>query len=207
MARKPKTVGGAGEDLLSTNIPTEPTIVEDDLVNPLLREQTAQAAQMRDALLTCRTSNIATAKGALQTIAILQIYHQVARIIRYIEVMDRLEDKLYASIDANLSQMDEFDPATMLMLTKVQCDLQKSMVLSQEMLKPYMDIDLAAIAPMQEAGGEDSYGAAILPKESRSAIRTGAQALLTELTKNNPAIENLSDSEDSNDTNPAADTQ
>lgn len=183
MARKPKTVGETGEDLLSTAIPEETVVVEDSLVNPLLREQTEQAAQMRDALLRCRTSDITTAKGALQSIAVLQIYHQVARIIRFIEVMDRLEDKLYASIDANLSQMDEFDPATMLMLTKVQGDLQKSMVLSQEMLKPYMDIDLAAIAPPRDATEDLSFGATILPKESRNAIRNGAQAFLTELRR------------------------
>ena len=173
------------------------------LVNPLLVEQTEQAAQMRDALLKCRKSDITTAKGALQNIAVLQIYHQVARIIRFIEVMDRLEDKLYASIDANLAQMDEFDPATMLMLVKVQGDLQKSMVISQDMLKPYMDIDLASIAPPPEVADENSFGVAILPKESRNAIRNGAQALLTELTKTN--TENRSDGEDNNDG--TADTQ
>ena len=175
------------------------------LVNPLLKEQTEQAALMRDALLTCRTGSITTAKGALQNIAVLQIYHQVARIIRFIEVMDRLEDKLYASIDANLAQMDDFDPATMLMLVKVQSDLQKSMVVSQEMLKPYMDIDLASIAPPPEVADENSFGAAILPKESRNAIRNGAQALLTELTKS--TTENLSDSEDNDDGSDTADTQ
>ena len=170
MDNEPKTVGGVENTDIS-------------LVNPLLREQTEQAAQMRDALLTCRNSDITSAKVALQNIAVLQIYHQVARIIRYIEVMDRLEDKLYASIDANLSQMDEFDPATMMMLVKVQCDLQKSMVLSQDMLKPYMSIDLESIAPMKDITDESSFGASILPKESRNAIRSGAQALLTELTR------------------------
>jgi hypothetical protein len=200
MADELKTVGGVEPKDVSTS--------EDDLVNPLLREQVEQAAQMRDALLTCRNSDIVTAKGALQNIAVLQVYHQVARIIRHIEVMDRLEDKLYSSIDANLSQMDDFDPATMLMLVKVQGDLQKSMVLSQEMLKPYMDIDLESIAPMKEIGGEDSFGATIIPRESRNIIRNGAQALLTELTKTTePTTENPSDSEEPNDTGNAANTQ
>lgn len=176
MDNEPKTVGGVENTDIS-------------LVNPLLREQTEQAAQMRDALLTCRNSDITSAKVALQNIAVLQIYHQVARIIRYIEVMDRLEDKLYASIDANLSQMDEFDPATMMMLVKVQCDLQKSMVISQDMLKPYMSIDLESVAPIRDVTDESSFGAMILPKESRNAIRNGAQALLTELRR----TENLSD--------------
>lgn len=204
-----KTVGAEdSQDTLST--------LDDDLVNPLLKEQQAQAAQMRDALLTCKKNDITSAKVALQNIAVLQVYHQVARIIRYTEVMDRLEDKLYSSIDANLAQMDDFDPATMLMLVKVQSDLQKSMVLSQEMLKPYMDIDLDSIAPPKDINEETSFGAAILPKESRNAIRNGAQALLTELRKTentsteNPSAENLSENEvtENNDgTNTNANTQ
>ena len=166
--------------------PADITALDDNLVDPLLREQKEQADQMRAALLSCRKSDISSAKVALQNIAVLQIYHQIARIIRFIEVMDRLEDKLYASIDANLAQMDDFDPATMMMLLKVQGDLQKSIVLSQDLLKPYMDIDIASIAPPKEIDDEGSFGAAILPKESRNAIRTGAQALLTELKKTEP---------------------
>ena len=212
MAKKLKTVETVADDnIAAANVDVAPTpapVVEDDLVNPLLREQVEQAAQMRDALLVCRQSDIHTAKGALQNIAVLQVYHQVARIIRFTEMMDRLEDKLYSSIDANLAQMDDFDPATMMMLVKVQGDLQKSMVLSQEMLKPYMDIDIEALAPVKDITEESSFGAALIPKESRNVIRSGAQALLTELTKNNnPATENRSDSEDSNDNDSAADTQ
>jgi len=195
---------GNSQDTISTS---------DDLVNPLLREQQAQAAQMRDALLTCKKNDITSAKVALQNIAVLQVYHQVARIIRYTEVMDRLEDKLYASIDANLAQMDDFDPATMMMLTKVQADLMKSMVMSQDLLKPYLDIDLDAIAPPRDVNEETSFGAAILPKESRNAIRNGAQALLTELRKTEtkqpeaePA-ENRSTSEEQDVRPDTADTQ
>jgi hypothetical protein len=44
-----------------------------------------------------------------------------------------------------------------------------------------MDIDLAAIAPPKDITEENSFGASILPKESRTVIRNGAQALLTEL--------------------------
>ena len=188
------------------------------LVDPLLKEQKAQADQMRAALLTCKKNDITSAKVALQNIAVLQVYHQVARIIRYTEVMDRLEDKLYASIDANLAQMDEFDPATMMMLTKIQGDLMKSMVMSQELLKPYMDIDLDSIAPPKDINEETSFGAAILPKESRNAIRNGAQALLTELKKTKPAdnqeaaeessnAENLSTSEEQDVRTDTANTQ
>lgn len=171
--------------------------LDDSLVDPLLREQQAQASQMREALLSCKKNDITSAKIALQNIAVLHVYHQVSRIIRYTEVMDRLEDKLYASIDANLAQMDEFDPNTMILLTKIQSDLQKSMVASQELLKPYLDIDLASIAPPVEINEETSFGAAIIPKESRNAIRNGAQALLTELRN----AEKPSQEDEGNETN------
>lgn len=179
-----KTVGAnESESTVST--------LDDDLVNPLLREQQAQAAQMRDALLTCKKNDITSAKVALQNIAVLHVYHQVARIIRVLEVLDRLEDKLYASIDANLAQMDDFDPNTMISLVKMQGELIKNVTLSQNLLQPYTSIDLDAIAPPRDINEETSFSAAILPKESRNAIRNGAQALLTELRKN----ENPSDGE------------
>ena len=197
-----KTFGAQQSE--DTNIST----LDDSLVDPLLKEQQAQAAQMRDALLSCKKNDITSAKIALQNIAVLQVYHQVSRIIRYTEVMDRLEDKLYASIDANLAEMDEFDPNTMILLTKIQGDLQKSMVMSQELLKPYLDIDLASIAPPVEINEETSFGAAIIPKESRNAIRNGAQALLTELRNaEKPSQDNEATEIDDGNNQPDADTQ
>ena len=166
-----KTVG-APEDISSGSL------IE---VDPLLKEQKAQAEQMRSALLSCKKNDITSAKVALQNIAVLQVYHQVARIIRYTEIMDRIEDKLYDSIDMNLAEMDECDPQTMILLLKVQSQLQESMVLSQKLLEPYMNINLEEIAPPTDINETNSFGAAIIPKESRNAIRNGAQALLTEL--------------------------
>jgi len=178
----------------------------DTLVDPLLKEQKQQAEQMRSALLNCKKNDINSAKVALQNIAVLQVYHQVSRIIRYTEMMDRLEDKLYDSIDMNLAEMDECDPNTMLVLLKVQSQLQESMVLSQKLLEPYMNIDLEAIAPPVDITEETSFGAAIIPKESRNVIRNGAQALLTELRN----AENLSpnnEATEKDDGNSDADTQ
>ncbi len=177
----------------------------DTSIDPLLKEQKQQAEQMRSALLNCKKNDITSAKVALQNIAVLQVYHQVSKIIRYTEMMDRIEDKLYDSIDMNLSGLDSADPATMLLLLKVQSQLQESMVLSQKLLEPYMNIDLDAIAPPVEINEATSFGAAIIPKESRNVIRNGAQALLTELRN----AENRSDSEatETDDGNTDADSQ
>lgn len=201
------------EDELKTFEESDNTSIDtpETFVDPLLKEQKQQAAQMRDALLTCKKNDITSAKVALQNIAILQVYHQVSRIIRYTEMMDRIEDKLYDSIDMNLAQMDEADPNTMILLLKVQSQLQESMVLSQKLLEPYMNIDLASIAPPVEINEETSFGAAIIPKESRNAIRNGAQALLTELRnaeKPSEQSEVIEETEaDDGNNQPDADTQ
>lgn len=201
------------EDELKTFEESDNTSIDtpETFVDPLLKEQKQQAAQMRDALLTCKKNDITSAKIALQNIAILQVYHQVSRIIRYTELMDRIEDKLYDSIDMNLAQMDEADPNTMILLLKVQSQLQESMVLSQKLLEPYMNIDLASIAPPVEINEETSFGAAIIPKESRNAIRNGAQALLTELRNAEKPSEQSEVTEeteaDDGNNQPDADTQ
>lgn len=212
MARKLKTVEGTANDtpiVTSDNavIQESPITIEpDSLVDPLIFEQKEQANLMRKSLLTCRTGTISNAKVALQNIAVLQIYHEVARIIRFIEVMDRLEDKIYDSIDMNIGGMESADPATMLMLVKVQGDLYKTMAMSQELLKPYMNIDLEAIAPMKDVNEDIPFGVAIIPKESRNVIRNGAQALLTELRNaEKPSQEN--EATETDDGNNRANTQ
>lgn len=195
------------EDSLKTVEESEELVkATDTLVDPLLKEQKAQAEQMRSALLSCKKNDITSAKVALQNIAVLQVYHQVSRIIRYTELMDRLEDKLYDSIDMNLAEMDECDPNTMLVLLKVQSQLQESMVLSQKLLEPYMNINLEEIAPPVEINESTSFGAAIIPKESRNIIRNGAQALLTEL-RNAEKPSQDTEATESDDGNTDADTQ
>lgn len=158
-------------------------------VDPLTAKQKSHTDEMRDALLACNFGDIASTKSALQYITLRRILHQVERIIKYTELMDRLEDKLYESIDQNLADMDEFDPNTMMLLLKVQSQLQTSMIESQKLLQPYLEMDVTAYAPAQEVA-EDSFIANIIPQESRNTIRNGAQALLTELRKQTIPAEN-----------------
>jgi hypothetical protein len=177
MASVLKTVEG-GEPEENTNLSS---------VDPLLKEQKTQVDLMRATLLSMDKADVNSAKRAVQNITVLRIYHQIARIIKFTEMMDLLEDKLYESMIANMGEMDSFDPATMLTLLKVQAQLQETMVQSQLLIKPYLDMDIESIAPPQEFE-DTSFGAAILSQESRNNIRTGAQALLTELRKSNPDL-------------------
>lgn len=170
---------GVGEPQENTDLTT--------YIDPLLKEQKNQVDQMRSTLLSFNKTDANSASRAIKSITVLRIYHQIARIIKFTEVMDILEDKLCDSIITNVGQMESEDPATMMMLLKVQSQLQETMIQSQLLLKPYMDMDIEAIAPPQEME-ETSFGVAIISQESRNNIRTGAQALLTELRKQNPTL-------------------
>lgn len=162
-------------------------------VDPLLKEQKLQIDQMRATYISFNKADPNSAKKALQNITVLRIYHQIGRIIKFTEMMDALEDKLYDSMISNIGQMDSFDPATLLTLVKVQAQLQETMVQSQLLIKPYLDMDIESIAPPIELE-DTSFGAAIISQESRNNIRNGAQALLTELRKTNPGL--ISDTEE-----------
>ena len=165
-------------------------------VDPILREQKLQIDQMRSIYVNFNKGEPNAAKRAMQNLTVLRIYHQMGRIIKFTEAMDALEDKLYDSMLMNIGQMDSADPATLMMLLKVQAQLQETMVQSQLLIKPYLDMDIEAIAPPQEF--EESFGATIISQESRNNIRTGAQALLTELRKANPELIPADTSKDNN---------
>ena len=180
-----KTVGGVPED---TSL---------SLVDPILKEQKNQIDQMRSIMLSFDKRDGGSIKRAMQNITVLRVYHQVAKIIKYTELMDALEDKIYDSIISNIGQMDSNDPATMLTLIKVQSQLQETMIQSQLLLKPYLDMDMELMI-FQPEMEDTSFGVSIISQESRNNIRTGAQALLTELKKANPELPQ--DDTDSTDT-------
>jgi hypothetical protein len=160
------------------------------LVDPLTAKQKAHTDEMRSALLSCNFGDITSTKATMQYITLRRVIHQIERIIKYTEMMDRLEDKLYASIDANLAQMDEFDPTTMTLLAKMQETLQENMIASQKLLQPYLEMDISAYMPAQSEDTQNSFMANIIPQASRTTIRNGAQALLTELKKRDAALVN-----------------
>lgn len=149
--------------------------------DPLLKEQQRQITQMRDTLLTFDKDDIHSAKNAIQSITVMRIYHQIGRIIKFTEMMDKIEDRLYESIDYNLASFDTMDPQTMMMLLQIQEKLQSTMIESQKLIQPYLNIDFTAIAPTKEVEA-NSFGAAVFTQESRSKIRESAQAVLTALS-------------------------
>jgi len=141
------------------------------------------------------TDNGSITSRAINNITALRIYHQIARIIKYLDLMDKIEDKLYESIERNIDNMNPDSIDTMEVLLDIQTKLQKSMIESHKLLQPYMDlqdmsiVDLVAVSTADEESSNSEIS--LLPPESRDRIRSSAQSLLSELRQNhskgNPA--------------------
>lgn len=153
--------------------------------NPLYDKQKENVSKMRSALLSCSSDNLssASAKQALKNITAMRIYHQIARIIKYLDLMDKVEDKLYASIEATLDRLDEQSMSTWHVLINIQSQLQKTMIESHKLLQPYLelqDIQVIDLIPSVENSTElDS--ASVIPAESRQKIRDAAGCVLQSL--------------------------
>lgn len=163
------------------------TVGSEDLwSNTLFKKQKTQIENMRSALMECDESDPFSVKSSMQKILVMRIYHQITRIIRYTEQMDKIENKLYQVIDTALDNIDPFDPdsagyGTLSTLLMLQEKLQKSMIESQKLLDPYLNIkELTYIELPTESSqsGNRSIDGIVMDQGSRKKLREGAQALL-----------------------------
>lgn len=148
--------------------------------DPLLDKQKADVANMRAALL-CDPKSPADATQAMRNITVLRVYHQVSRIIRYLEIMDKLEEKLYETLDNSLDNMDTTSPMSMMTLLSVQEKLQKNMIESHKLLEPYLNIDNLSVESMAVIDDTSSGHPKLMSRSSRDKIRASAQAVLSML--------------------------
>lgn len=150
--------------------------------DPLSNFKREGVSRMRTSLLSCTMDSTGnTAKQALQQITVMRIYHQISRVIKYLDLMDKLEDKLYSSIEQSIDNMAEANPSTWAMLLRIQSQLQDNMLQSQKLLAPYMNIDSFSLSEIVENSKKADSTAYLIPQESREKLRTSAQAILVEL--------------------------
>lgn len=160
------------------------TVNDSITTDPLIAKQREDVAKMRASLLCC-SDDIYTAAQAIKNITVLRVYHQMNRIIRYLEMMDKIEDKLYRSIDESIDMMDEGDPTTWMALLTLQEKLQKNLIESHKLLEPYINGDtfnVESLAPTVIEQAETNV-AGVLTKESRETLRVNAQQVLAALDK------------------------
>ena len=150
--------------------------------DPLLRKRHEDVAKMRASLLSCSEGSC-TVSQTLNNITVLRIYHQVARIIQYLDLMDKLEDKLYESISNEIDSADTFDPSSWMTLLTIQDKLQSSMIASHKLLQPYLESAEVFKLLSQETEAIQLSSDSILPYESRDKVRIAATKVLQNLAE------------------------
>ena len=114
-------------------------------------------------------------------------HHQASFSIKYLEMMDKIEEKLYESIDARLDKLDVENPTAWMTLLTIQTKLQENMINSHKLLQPYLNLEefsFQSLMPTAStASSVESGTAAVLPKSSRDKLRQSAQQVLAALNE------------------------
>lgn len=163
-----------------------------DSLNALKRES---IERMKLAMLSADLDNPMSASTAIKQVTILRVYHQVSRIIQYLDLMDKLEDKLYRSVEQELTELDLSDASNFQNLTKllaIQEKLQKSVIESHKLLQPYLEVEQYPAFDVIEAKAQDlSEDEKLIPSEDRNRLRDNASEILKELSSiSNSSTEN-----------------
>lgn len=159
--------------------------------NPIVAKQKEDVAKMRTSLLSCSKENGVSTMRAIQDITVMRVYHQLTRIIRYTEMMDKLEAKLYEAMDYQIDNADITHLGTLEMLMQIQANLQKSMIESHKLLQPYMDLqDFSVVDLVHTTEDIDNpITQKLITSESRDKIRYAAQNVIEILqTGDNKAV-------------------
>lgn len=152
--------------------------------NLLYEKQKEDVAAMRTSLLSCDLYSAGSARAAIQNITVMRVYHQISRIVRYTELMDKLENKLYESIETTVDNMSASNPSTWLTLLGIQEKLQKAMIESHKLIQPYLDMESLNLVPIvADTQEEESVVSSMFDQDSRDKIRSSAQAVLTSLSQ------------------------
>lgn len=148
--------------------------------DPLKDKQIEDVQKMRTSLLAC-SSNVIDIRHALNSITIMQIYHQLTRVVRFTEMMDKIEDTLYASMDAAIDQINTSNSSAWISLMTMQSQLQKNMMDSQKLLQPYLDMLTSVDAFVSTADELTETPDEIMNQTSREKLRNAAQLVLASL--------------------------
>jgi hypothetical protein len=140
--------------------------------------------RMKLALLSASLDNPTSTASAIRQVTIMRVYHQVTRIVEYLDLMDTLETNLYRSIRLEMNDIgsDESNLKTITKLLTIQEKLQKSIIESNKLLQPFVESDNMPMFNEIEANAEVlSDDEKLLPSEDRSKLRENANEILKEL--------------------------
>lgn len=161
--------------------------------DPLLSKQHEDVQKMRTSLLACSDGSILSARQAISNVTVLRVYHQISRIVKYLDLMDRLEEKLYDCIDTAIDRADPSNPTSWMMLLNIQERLQKNLIDSHKLLEPYLSVDLQDLYQVIEQPAIDSTAneTLALDRPTRDKLRNSAQQVIEELGMSNIGDANI----------------
>ena len=180
MARNTKTVSGS---LISNN--------DGATFDPISSMKAEAIERMRVSLLSASLDDPLSAASAIRQVTIMRVYHQVSRIVQYLDLMDKLEETLYNSIDLELSVINsggalENNFTAITKLLAIQEKLQKSIIESNKLLAPYLDMEQYPAFNAIEASTPVSANVLEVESTQRNLLRENAGSILKEL-ENLPA--------------------
>lgn len=149
--------------------------------------QREDLAKMRESLLACSQEGV-DITTQVQKITALRVHHQLVRIIKYLEMMDKIEDKLYESLDIALENADMMLTAgdeaahdALRLLFSLQERLQRSMIESHKLLEPYLNVEAFEYLSSANVIEAEDNSMALIDRRSRDKIRMSAREVLSML--------------------------
>lgn len=155
--------------------------VENTVIDPVYQKQKETVAKMRASLLASADDNTISTRSVIQNITSLRVYHQLARIVKYLDMMDKLEDRIYQSIDYVLDSSLPSDTGSLTSLISIQAQLQKTMIESHKMLQPYLDLQEFTVVDLASDSTEDVESPIIASPDVRDRLRTNAKNIMKQL--------------------------
>ena len=151
----------------------------DTLTDALYQRKKEDVAKMRTSLLACNDDQKSII-SSIQNVTVLRIIHQLTRIVQYLDMMDKLEAKMYESVDTILDSMDVEDISTLNVLLNIQERMQRNMIESHKLLQPYLNLEAFSTADLiLDADSIIEEDDQLIPKSSRDKLRSQAQQVLT----------------------------
>ena len=150
--------------------------------DPLRSLKRESIDRMKAVLLSASLDDPLSAVSAMKHVTIMRAYHQVVRIVQYLDLMDKLEEKLYESIEIELATTSSLDGGTEIYkLLTIQEKLQKSVIESNKLLAPYLDMEQYPAFESIESATPVSAQVLEVSQSERKSLRENAGAILCEL--------------------------
>ena len=159
-----------------------PTYTVDSDPSPLQKSMHESTERMQTALLSASMDSPNEVVTAMRQVSLLRAHHQVMRIVQFLQLMDKLEAKMYEAIELDMATMDLTDSQSWKTLLTLQTKLQENIVNSNKLLMPFLEMGKYPIFNEMATAADSEVDIVIdLPPAKRNQLRENAESILAEL--------------------------